>query len=103
MALGISSIGKMMDHLEKIKGAIKYGDVYSECVYSTWNTFNYVAKNLSVWADETTIGANVKQNVNQLSDALKILMDSTEKLNKKMDEFITYQKSLNGVSTESQF
>jgi len=103
MALGTPGIGTLSQKLEEIKQAINFGNEQGEGIYSTWNTFNYVAKNLSVWADETMIGANVKQNVNQLSNTLFELMSSTNKLNTKMENFIIRQKELNGYSAQQQF
>lgn len=103
MALGTTGIGKMDQQLEEIKTSISFGNEQSECIYSTWNTFQYVAKNLSVWADETIIGAKVKQNVIQLSNALYNLMEATNRLNSKVDTFISKQKELNGYSSNAQF
>lgn len=96
MALGNRTISETKQKNENVKAAISFGNEQSECVYSTWNTFSYVAKNLSVWANETTIGANVKQNVTQLSNALYNLMESTNKLNSKVDTFLSNQDKLNG-------
>ena len=103
MALGTSGIGTLSKKVEEIKTAIKFGNEESESIYSTWNTFNYVSKNLSLWADETLIGANVKLNLSQLSNTLYALMESTNRLNNKMTNFINKQKELNGYSSNAQF
>ena len=98
MALGTTSIEKLNKKNEEIIKLINFGNEQTECVYSVWNTFNYVSKNLSLWADETAIGANVKQNVNQLANSLYELMNSTDRLNNKISTFIVNQKTLNSGS-----
>lgn len=104
MALGNKVISETKQRNENIKLAIGFGNEQNESIYSTWNTFQYVAKNLNVWADETIIGSNIKQNVNQLSNALYNLMKSTNELNNKIDVFLSNQDKLNGgngnVSTD---
>lgn len=95
MALGKTGTANLESKNYEIFNAIKFGNEQSESIYSVWNTFNYVAKNLSGWADETTIGTNVKQNIINLSNSLYDLMVSTNKLNDKLDKFIFSQKQLN--------
>ena len=95
MALGNTSLKTVSTCNDNIKIEISYGNETLDCVYSCWNTFDYVSKNLSAWADETTIGAEVKQQMTQLSNALLSLMDSTNKLNTKVSSFISNQEHLN--------
>lgn len=95
MALGKTGTANLESKNYEIINAIKFGNEQIEGIYSVWNTFNYVAKNLNVWSDETTIGANVKQNISSLSNSLYELMVSTNRLNDKIDKFVFNQKQLN--------
>jgi len=98
MALGNPGIQRLSEQNNEIISSINFGNEQAEGIYSVWNTFNYVAKNLSIWADETIIGANIKQNINQLSNSLYDLMNSTNRLNDKISAFIVNQKTLNSGS-----
>ena len=95
---GLETLGAKVDNIEKTIG---FGNENMECIYSCWNTFQYVGKNLSLWADETTIGANVKQNITQLTNALYNLMQTTNSLNNKIETFLSNQKVLNGYSPDA--
>ena len=99
MALGESSLNKLYDLNGQIGGYIGLGNAEGICLYSTWNTFQYVAKNLSIWADDTIIGAEVKQSVLKLSNSLYSIMTETNKLNRKVDNFFNKQMLLNGGFT----
>ena len=103
MALGKSSINSVRNYLENISSDIKYGDysTNTESVYSCWNTYQYVANNLKEWADDTTIGAETKQNLLKLSNILSQLIEETRNIQNKVSNFCDSQDKINGTKSES--
>ena len=97
MALGKSSINSVRNYLENISSDIKYGDysTNTESVYSCWNTYQYVANNLKDWADDTTIGAETKQNLLKLSNILSQLIEETRNIQNKVNNFCDRQEKFN--------
>ena len=103
MALGNSSLNNVRTYLENINNDIKYGDyeTKTESVYSCWNTYQYVANNLKEWADDTTIGAETKQNLLKISDLLSQLIEETKILESKVNNFCDNQDKINGTKSTS--
>ena len=97
MALGNSSLNNVRTYLENISNYIKYGNYETsiESVYSCWNTYQYVANNLKEWADDTTIGAETKQNLLKLSKILEDLIQETLVLLNKLKAFSQQQMNIN--------
>ena len=98
MALGNSSLNNVRTYLENISNYIKYGNYETsiESVYSCWNTYQYVANNLKEWADDTTIGAETKQNLLKLSNILLQLIDETRSIQNKVSNFAIVKIRLMG-------
>ncbi len=103
MALGNSSLNNVRTYLENISNYIKYGNYETsiESVYSCWNTYQYVANNLKEWADDTTIGAETKQNLLKLSNILLQLIDETRSIQNKVSNFCDSQDKINGTKSIS--
>ena len=103
MALGNSSLNKVRTNLENIDKDIKYGNYNSgtNALYSCWNTFDYVSKNLGEWANDTIIGQNSKQDLTKLSNLLSQLIDETRVLQSKINAFCDKQDSVNGTRSRS--
>lgn len=95
MALGDSTLKQVRSMLGWIENDLKYGDIESQGVYSCWNTFDYVAKHLGEWADDTTIGAETKANMQKLSSILKELIEETRKLHNRLENFCSEQERSN--------
>ena len=102
MALGKSSINSVRNYLENISNDIKYGDysTNTESIYSCWNTYQFVANNLKEWADDTTIGAETKQNLLKLSNILSQLIDETRNIQNKVSNFCDSQDKINGTKSK---
>ena len=64
-------------------------------LYDQWNTFQYVTKNISGWADDTTIGKEVRESLKLLTDCFYSMVANTEKLTQVLKEFINEQKTIN--------
>ena len=63
---------------------------------TSWNTFQYVAKNLRAWADETTIGNDIVQGLNELTNELDNALTNTEKFITSLDGYARRQREANG-------
>ena len=103
MALGNCKIANVRYYLEQLNKYIKYGDYQTETkgVYSCYNTYQYVANNLKEWADDTTIGAETKQNLLKLSNILLQLIDETRSIQNKVSNFCDSQDKINGTKSIS--
>lgn len=99
MALGNSSIKTVRTAYDNILKDIKYGDADSEGLYSCFNTFNYVAKNLGEWANDTVIGQSTKNNLTQLTNLLDNLIEETRKVSDKLEVFLINQTTANSGSS----
>ena len=97
MALGKSSITNLLTNIDAICDLLKYGDYQSnvEGIYSCWNTFDYVSKNLGEWADDTIVGAETRQNLLRLSKILEELIQETISLINKLKKFSQQQMNIN--------
>ena len=62
---------------------------------NSWNTFQYVARNLDAWADETTVGAKTKSELVQLTEALNNLLTLTNKFINETGKFSERQRAIN--------
>jgi len=62
---------------------------------NSWNTFQYVAKNLQAWADETTIGSELRQNLIKLTEGLDATLRNTHNLTNAVGKFVQNQRRLN--------
>lgn len=96
MALGNSSIKSVRTAYDNILKDINYGNTDSEGLYSCFNTFQYVAKSLSEWADDTVIGQNTKNDLTALTNSLTDLIEESRRLLGKIELFCTKQFNLNG-------
>ena len=63
---------------------------------NSWNTFQYVSKNLRAWADETTIGTDIVNNLIAISDELEHALDNMDAFLKTVDKYIQTQRAANG-------
>lgn len=95
MALTEQGIKNLETYNEDIKQNIDWGNWEGTGLYGTWNTFQYVAKNLGVWADDTTIGAETKQSLIRLANSLYTLMEQTVNLTKQIENFKNNQITIN--------
>lgn len=62
---------------------------------NSWNTFQYVAKNLNAWADETTIGSETRDDLIKIADRLDQLLNNTDNLISITGEFTKRQRKIN--------
>ena len=69
--------------------------IISQKMRNSWNTFNYVSKNLSAWADETTIGKELREDLIKTVDYLQQLLDLTDEFICKLDNFASAQRAIN--------
>lgn len=101
MALGKSGITQLLTNIDSINDCLKYGNYETsiESVYSCWNTYQYVANNLKEWADDTTIGAETKQNLLKLSNILSQLIEETRNVQNKVSNFCDSQDKINGTKS----
>ena len=88
MALGSTAIHAISEQENTINTEI---DRITDC----WNTFNYVIENLGAWEDETIIGKELVNDLTAFTNRIKELIDSSKKLSKNIDEFITNQIRIN--------
>lgn len=101
MALGNRSLKSVRTNLDNINKDIRYGDETNEGVYSCFNTFNYVAKNLGEWANDTVIGQSTKNNLTQLTNLLSNVIEETRKVSDKILNFCNNQENVNNKSVSN--
>jgi len=89
MALGKTTISSVREKTATIKQLITTD--LNDC----HNTYQYVSNNLGNWADETTIGKELQNNMIDLSKALRELLDRTTDLGNKIEKFADTQESIN--------
>ena len=89
MALGNSEIIRVRGNNNTINDNVNYS------LKNSWNTFQWVAKNLSKWSDETTIGSESVQYLNKLASDLKRLIENTSKLTNVVENFVNNQEMIN--------
>lgn len=89
MALGKSTIATVREKTTNVK------QLCSVDLKDCWNTYQYVSDNLANWADETTIGNDLRQNMINLSTALNELLSRTTELGTKIEKFADTQESIN--------
>ncbi|MDE5889025.1 MAG: hypothetical protein K2H20_03300 [Bacilli bacterium] len=89
MALGNQEIAKIRSYQEHIAKICK------DELKDQYNTFQYVTKNLSVWADETVIGADLKRDMETLSNGIKALISLTESINDDVAVLVEEQETTN--------
>lgn len=89
MALGNSAVMKLRREILDISDA--KSSVLDDC----WNTFQYVVNNLESWADETTIGNELKVSLMKLVDSVESVNNELDKLCKQTFEFIDHQEAIN--------
>ena len=100
MAIGKTNCDKLSQNITNILNSVEKGKWDGNGLYSTWNTFQYVVKNLNLWADETIVGNNVKINLENLTKSLLDIIESTSKLTTKLLGFVAEQRLINSDSTE---
>lgn len=88
MALGNQELGQVSSYQEHI------AKIVANELKDEYNTFQYVTNNLSTWADETVIGAELKKDLETLSGGIKALISLTESLNGDVGTFINEQQEL---------
>lgn len=59
------------------------------------NTFQYVVKSLSEWADETTIGNELRSELVTLVETVENLNEKTGQLMQTVNEFAARQERIN--------
>lgn len=89
MALGTQELAQIKTYQENIS------KVCADELKDEWNTFQYIAKNLSAWADETVIGAELKKDMNVLAEGVKALISLTESLNSDITALVEAQEKAN--------
>ncbi len=89
MALGESQIRSLSGEVAEMVEAKAL--VLDDC----WNTFQYVVNHLSEWADETTIGNELRSDLSKLVDDIKRINDGLKNLYDRTHEFMDIQKNLN--------
>lgn len=89
MALGKQELAQIKSYQEDI------AKVCAKELKDEWNTFQYVAKNLSVWADETVIGAELKKDMVTLAEGIEALISLTESLNQDVTALVEAQEKAN--------
>lgn len=89
MALGRTQINSVtfdiMD-IDNTKAAME------DCI----NTFQYVVNHLQNWADETTIGNELRSDLQGLVEQITRLDNETRKLTSTINEFLARQRRING-------
>ena len=60
-----------------------------------WNTFQWVTRQLEEWANETTIGNQMKENSQKLSALLEQTINNIDKLVTRISEFNRIQREYN--------
>ena len=66
-------------------------------VHDCWNTFNYVYNNLQAWASDTTIGTELRKNIQNLNNGIYDLNNQTLKLLKSVEQYLDKQQRLNNT------
>lgn len=92
MALGNTEIDETYAILESVDG-------YLVSLEDCWNTFQYVAKNLGEWADDTVIGQESKKELESLAEALKGTIDTLEKTSFSVKGLLRHQRTINNGSS----
>ena len=89
MALGRTQINSVtfdiMD-IDNTKAAME------DCI----NTLQYVVNHLQNWADETTIGNELRADLQGLVEQITRLDNETRKLTSTINEFLARQRRING-------
>lgn len=89
MALGrtqINSVTFDIMEIDNTKAAME------DCI----NTFQYVVNHLQNWADETTIGNELRADLQGLVEQITRLDNETRKLTATINEFLARQRRING-------
>ena len=89
MALGRTQIAQLREKIYSIEETRI--NVLDDC----WNTFQYVVNHLSEWADETTIGSELRKDLLELVNSVEKLNNSLRDIKSRTDEFIAKQENLN--------
>lgn len=89
MALGSQELAQIKSYQEHIAKVCK------EELKDEYNTFQYVTKNLGVWADETVIGSELKKDMEVLTKGIKALISLTESLNEDVAVLVEEQENVN--------
>ena len=96
MALGETAISKIISAERDIHCALG-NDSNWPGMKASWNTFQYVARNLAGWAEDTVIGKELQKEMVALSDALEQLIKKTEQLDLAIVNFANAQRKLNNM------
>lgn len=88
MALGRTKIEEVKNGISSIN---YYISEFDDCL----NTFNYVVTNLSEWADETTIGSDLRDKLQKLTNAVRDTNNYTKNLVENLNNFVERQEQYN--------
>lgn len=94
MAITNKTSALIDNYIESMNKCI--GENVENNIYSCWVTFNYVANNLNLWADDTVIGSAVKDDLVKLCNIIFNTMTVSKELINKINEFNDNQKQING-------
>ena len=94
MAIGNSVSAYITKYIGEIREELKES-IDSNNLYSCWNTFDYISKNLS-WANDTVIGKTAKKEIAEFTQILYNLITVTKELCDKLEEFNELQIKENG-------
>lgn len=86
--LGKSSLGVINSKNSDIKDSIPY---LEDCQ----NTFSYVYENLASWADETTIGKQLRDDLARYNRYLNENLIGLKKVTETLDDFVETQTKYN--------
>ena len=89
MALGNTAVTNLK------REVLDISDVKQNVLNDCWNTFQYVVNRLESWADETTVGNELKTSLMQLVDSVESVNNELDKLCAQMNEFIQSQETTN--------
>ncbi len=89
VALGASKIAKLQELNDEAMNIIK-NDIADQ-----YNTFQYVVKNLSSWADETAVGSELRNKMQKTVEEVFRLMNGSSNLHHSLEELIELQGKIN--------
>lgn len=92
VGFGNSQIGAIRDLLPNLER------ICDRELADQYNTFQYVVKNLEKWADETTIGKDLRSDMLKLVQEFEHLMYNTKSYVHDMDEFLRAQQRINDTN-----
>lgn len=95
MAITNKTSAYIEQYIEEMKKEL-IENINSDNMYSCWNTFQYVAKNLGSWADDTVIGSVAKDDFIKLCNIIFNTMTVSKEMLNNLINFNENQKQING-------